>query len=334
MKNIKKLTLDFSRFEDEATALESDMEHWITYELPEEQGSVSGVFLKTSHDMVFYRGDYTLNQESIGPEFSFGKSNVVFAEDTFVANIILGGMGRFEEQARNSECYPEKQDFIFGQELTHFKNILQYEEDPFFETSEKIVNCVLTIPIRSMALLIGEENTKKLLSFLDVVNVSDTSVHKIPMRITQILQSAVNPHLTGSMKQLYCQAKALEYLCELVELMEKQEVNSILADADQSIITDIHDKLIGYVGRLPTLAELAEQYGLPARTFNSRFKKHYGLSITQYVTQLRMNKAHDIIRNSNVALKIIAADLGYSHVNHFITAFKREFGYPPGSLRK
>jgi len=33
-------------------------------------------------------------------------------------------------------------------------------------------------------------------------------------------------------------------------------------------------------------------------------------------------------------MKVLAARLGYSHVNHFIAAFKKKFGYPPGSLRK
>jgi AraC-like DNA-binding protein len=33
-------------------------------------------------------------------------------------------------------------------------------------------------------------------------------------------------------------------------------------------------------------------------------------------------------------MKVIAERLGYSHVNHFITALKRKFGYPPGSVRK
>ncbi|NTW85245.1 MAG: AraC family transcriptional regulator, partial [Holophagaceae bacterium] len=33
-------------------------------------------------------------------------------------------------------------------------------------------------------------------------------------------------------------------------------------------------------------------------------------------------------------MKALAANLGYSHVNNFIYAFKKKFGYPPGSVRK
>jgi len=33
-------------------------------------------------------------------------------------------------------------------------------------------------------------------------------------------------------------------------------------------------------------------------------------------------------------MKTLAHKIGYSHVNHFITAFKKKFGVTPGSLRK
>jgi AraC-like DNA-binding protein len=33
-------------------------------------------------------------------------------------------------------------------------------------------------------------------------------------------------------------------------------------------------------------------------------------------------------------MKALANQLGYSHVNHFITAFKRQFGYSPGTIRR
>lgn len=35
-----------------------------------------------------------------------------------------------------------------------------------------------------------------------------------------------------------------------------------------------------------------------------------------------------------MSLKRLAERLGYAHVNNFTIAFKRTFGYPPGSLRK
>ncbi|WP_417784195.1 helix-turn-helix domain-containing protein [Terasakiella pusilla] len=329
MKNVKQLSIDLSVLEDEASAFEDSYEHKTKYKIPKEQGSLNGLFLETSHDMFFYHGDYQFNKELVGQEYFFGNVDLSFSEETFMANVMTGGMVRFEEQIES-----EKMTYNFGQDLTYFGKMKGQVQDIFFQPSKSMTNSVLTVPISSLMLLIGEETTDKLLLFLGLGETGLASIKQIPMRITQILKSAVNPHLTGSMKQLYCQAKALEYLCELVELMEKSETNPCGAGDGAVIISDMHDKLIDHVGRLPNLAELAEEYNVPARTLNARFQKQYGLPISQYITKIRMEKAHNIIRNHSVPLKVVADKLGYSHVNHFITAFKREFGYPPGRLRK
>jgi len=48
----------------------------------------------------------------------------------------------------------------------------------------------------------------------------------------------------------------------------------------------------------------------------------------------RLNEAYVAIRDSDVALKVLASRLGYSHVNHFNRAFRCKFGHPPGQLRR
>jgi len=58
------------------------------------------------------------------------------------------------------------------------------------------------------------------------------------------------------------------------------------------------------------------------------------MTIHRFMIKQRLHEAHDIILETSMPLKSLSFNLGYSHVNHFITAFKREFAYSPGSLRK
>jgi AraC-like DNA-binding protein len=48
----------------------------------------------------------------------------------------------------------------------------------------------------------------------------------------------------------------------------------------------------------------------------------------------RLNAADLAVRDSEVALKVLANRLGYAHVNHFNRAFRRKFGHPPGRRRR
>ncbi len=96
----------------------------------------------------------------------------------------------------------------------------------------------------------------------------------------------------------------------------------------------LHQQLIHTTGKLPTLNELAMQYGTTPRKLNEEFAAQYGLAIVPYIIDYRLQQAHEAIENTTIPLKTLADRFGYSHSNHFITAFKKRFGYPPGSLRK
>lgn len=96
----------------------------------------------------------------------------------------------------------------------------------------------------------------------------------------------------------------------------------------------VRQQLVNTVGKLPTLKELASLYGVSTSRLNEEFSACYGLKIVPYITQYRLKEAHDAIVNTSIPLKILASRLGYSHLNHFISAFRKHFGYPPGALRR
>ncbi|MGI9211733.1 MAG: response regulator transcription factor [Methylococcaceae bacterium] len=96
----------------------------------------------------------------------------------------------------------------------------------------------------------------------------------------------------------------------------------------------VRDYLMQREGKLPRLNALASQFGLSARGMNEAFIQEYGQSISAFINDYRLTQAHAALMQSDTPMKQLAARLGYSHVNHFINAFKRKFGYSPGSLRK
>ena len=96
----------------------------------------------------------------------------------------------------------------------------------------------------------------------------------------------------------------------------------------------IHQQLTNTKGKLPTMEDLATQYACSVRILNDEFETEYGQPIYPYVTEYRFNQAHAAIERTSTPLKIVAENLGYTHVNHFNAAFRKRFGYPPGKLRK
>ncbi len=181
--------------------------------------------------------------------------------------------------------------------------------------------------------LVGETITRRILEALQIQRIPSARVAKIPQRITSILHSCMPDHLTGDIGILYAQAKMLEFICELTGWLDNVTTQPELKATDRGVLQKLHEELTALAGRSPTLTELSRKYGRSAKALNQEFKEVYGCSIYTYVTEQRLAQAHDALMTTDAPIKQIAVDQGYSHVNHFSNAFRKKFGYAPGSLR-
>ncbi|MFD2328718.1 response regulator [Cohnella sp. GCM10020058] len=59
------------------------------------------------------------------------------------------------------------------------------------------------------------------------------------------------------------------------------------------------------------------------------FKKELGMTLSDYITHVRMHKAKDMLGEGNVKLAHVAESTGYSDLSYFSKSFKKFFGRPP-----
>ena len=64
-----------------------------------------------------------------------------------------------------------------------------------------------------------------------------------------------------------------------------------------------------------------------------RFQKAYGVSPRGLLVRLRMNRAKELLRTSNLSIKEIAQELGYSQQHEFTRAFGRFSGMSPSEWK-
>ena len=67
--------------------------------------------------------------------------------------------------------------------------------------------------------------------------------------------------------------------------------------------------------------------------FSTLFKREMGMSFTAYVTQVRMDEAVRLLRDTDEKTYRIAEQTGYSDPNYFSYVFKRRFGVSPSKFR-
>lgn len=82
------------------------------------------------------------------------------------------------------------------------------------------------------------------------------------------------------------------------------------------------------------LEELASLVNLNAQYFCRYFKDHLGKTTTEYINEIRIEKAAEALLETNGKIITIAQDAGFDNIGYFIRKFKQEKGVTPSQYRK
>lgn len=75
------------------------------------------------------------------------------------------------------------------------------------------------------------------------------------------------------------------------------------------------------------IKQLAYDLNMSEANFCNSFKKIIGVTPREYITNLKLTQAKDMLKNQNVTE--VALDLGYENISHFIEIFKNKYGITP-----
>ncbi len=87
-------------------------------------------------------------------------------------------------------------------------------------------------------------------------------------------------------------------------------------------------------GKRWTVEELARWAHLSRAHFVRRFREFTGLSPTRFMVQARVDRARQLIQETNMTLGQIAHALGYDDVYFFSRQYKQHAGHAPSTLRR
>ncbi len=83
-----------------------------------------------------------------------------------------------------------------------------------------------------------------------------------------------------------------------------------------------------------TLDDIATGLNASKKTLNPAFKKEYGVTITQFIRQTKVETAKELLISSNLSLLEIAELLSFSTATYFVKTFKKVTGVTPNHFRK
>lgn len=134
-------------------------------------------------------------------------------------------------------------------------------------------------------------------------------------------------------------ASQLHVISQLFELMH--QLNAVSPNLDQETISP-SQKLyreakhlidIGYNSQAISIQYIADKLRVHRSYLSSIFKDFHKISPKEYLLEVRMNRAKELLETTNQPIKIIAYSVGYLDPLHFSKAFRQYYDCSPSQYR-
>lgn len=135
------------------------------------------------------------------------------------------------------------------------------------------------------------------------------------MRRCQSMQSGKSAFLSAKMWELYSTIleagkKETDYVAQAISFMKAEYMMDI------------------------SVTKLAKRLNIDRCYFSSRFKQEVGISPSQYLMDLRLEKATELMLKHGESPSVTAASVGYADIYNFSKMFKKKYGLSPRNYIK
>lgn len=130
--------------------------------------------------------------------------------------------------------------------------------------------------------------------------------------------------LKGLFYQLFYQMLSLNYIIP-ANPQERRNLSSI---KDVLRYMNEHYKEPLNASELAAMSNYNESY------FMKLFKQYTGKTLVKYMTELRLEKAHHLLKHSSLSITEIALETGFNGTSYFIKKFQEAYGMSPQKFRR
>jgi YesN/AraC family two-component response regulator len=120
--------------------------------------------------------------------------------------------------------------------------------------------------------------------------------------------------------------ETIKFIIHKMKESKNSKAEHIIDDTEEFIENNLTDINL-------SVNMIAESIGLTSKYLNVLYKKHTGNSIGSVINNLRMDKARQMILETNQSIDSIIEQIGWGSKKYFFTCFKKRFGVTPSVYR-
>ena len=112
------------------------------------------------------------------------------------------------------------------------------------------------------------------------------------------------------------------------------DVVSKREERSNDIIRDAMEYIRNNYSREISLDDVSRQVNISPYYFSKIFKEESGLNFIEYLTNIRIDKAKELLSETDMSIKEVCATCGYTDPNYFSRSFKKNVGVTPTEYKE
>jgi len=159
----------------------------------------------------------------------------------------------------------------------------------------------------------------------------------ITREIAALVRDLLQSSLTGGLRLLQLQARALELMALVIDAVREQPTlvgPRAARRHDVEIVHQAREILTRQFVDPPTIQALAQRLGTNKHRLNQLFRLAHGTTIQAYCVQRKMMQAQVLLIEGQLNICQVADAVGYQHQSSFTAAFRDYIGVSPKEYAK
>jgi AraC-like DNA-binding protein len=154
--------------------------------------------------------------------------------------------------------------------------------------------------------------------------------HSTPVLFEQIINELIEPgagssYIVMGYVDRLLSLIPLEYQVD-VEWGGKKVAEKNLFEKILFLLEDCHEDV--------SLQDLVAAFGHNPDYFNRLIKRYRGMTYSEFLQNIRLEKAEQLLRSTEYPVEVIAGKVGYKNMSYFYKIFMEKFQMSPGEMRK
>jgi len=147
------------------------------------------------------------------------------------------------------------------------------------------------------------------------------------------VQKIFNTTYTENTRLLFLKSQVNELLAHFFALLATDQKIDF-SEKDRDKIFKAKEIVTHNYSQPPSITQLSKMVGLNSNKLKKNFKELFGIPVFKYVQEERLNKAYELLQNSDKTVQEAAWEVGYESISSFSNAFYKKFATRPNEVRQ